>query len=70
MTSLPAPLTPQEKTATLQTWRETVFGKVIRAIGTAGSIAYFAYLALNYQTLSRGLFLAYTLAYLLIIKPF
>lgn len=70
MTSLPtSPLVPtsQEKINSLETWRQENFGKVIRAVGITASIAYFAYMALNYQTLALGLSLAYTFAYIFII---
>ena len=69
MTSLPSSLHPPtpEETDALQVWREAAFEKVIRAIGIAGSVAYFANLVLNYKTLSQGLLLAYTISYLLIM---
>ena len=70
MTSLPDSLHPsihEKETDALQTWREVAFGRVIRAIGIAASVAYIANLLLNYKILSRELLLAYTVSYLLIM---
>jgi len=64
------PLSSQQHTDgtdILQAWRETVFASVIRIVAIAGSVAYFAGMAIAFRDLDQTFFLLYTTAYLLIL---
>ncbi len=66
MTSLPASPASKERSA-LRVWRETVFDKVIKAMGIAGSIVYVVTMALSYKSTAPTLLIIYTVSYLFVM---
>jgi GAF domain-containing protein len=66
-TSLSTPQTTSQDTTQTKVWQETVFNRISKAIGIAGSLLFVIYMVVSYKITTPSLALAYTAAYLLVM---